>query len=114
MMVIRARQEACRNHLGIVENNIDTGFHKGLNWAGVSQKHSMSLPYVDTAGGYTAIIMLTGEKNWAIRKTGLDGPRDKDVDDIDYIVDLDKRDLESLPGGGAAWLVITLRKGDVL
>ena len=114
MMAIRARQEACRNQLGIVENNIDAGFHKGLNWAIVSQKHSMSLPHVDTAGVYTAVVILTGKKHWAIRKTALGGQRDVDVDDLDYIIDLDKRDFHSLPGGAPAWLVVTLCAGDIM
>ena len=113
-MAARARQEACQNSAGPAENNIDAGFHKGLNWAIVSQQHAMSLGHVDTAGVYTAIVVLTGRKQWAIRKTALSGDRDKDVDVTDYIVDLAKRDLKDLPGGEAAWIAITLNPGDVL
>ncbi|KZV60028.1 hypothetical protein PENSPDRAFT_671951, partial [Peniophora sp. CONT] len=100
------RQEACQNQAGSLEHDIDGGFHTGLNWAIISQQHAISLGHVDTAGVYTAIVILASKKYWAIRNTSLKRRTEIDIDDIEYFVDLQKRDLKSLPGGPEAWIAV--------
>ncbi|KZV58982.1 hypothetical protein PENSPDRAFT_672680, partial [Peniophora sp. CONT] len=113
-LAIRARQEKLMFKMGPAEHELESGFHTGLNWAIISQKHAVSFGHVDTAGVYTGILILAGIKYWAIRKTAVKGREEMDVDDVEYFVDLNGRDLESLPGGAAAWMAVVLFPGDVL
>ena len=85
-----------------------------MNWSIISQKHAVSLGHVDTAGVYTAVVILSGVKYWAIRKTALAGRQEVDVDDVEYFVDLNERDLNSLPGGRTNWIPVLLFPGDIL
>lgn len=92
---------------------MDQRILSGSNWAIISQKHAVSLSHIDTAGVFTAIVVLSGIKYWAIRKTALDGG-ECDVDDADYWIDLSKRDYKTLPGGPDAWITTLLFPGDML
>ena len=109
----KARKEYCDGG-GPAENELEHRIQEGLNWGIISQQHATTLGHVDTAGVYTAVVILTGVKLWAIRKTALEGRTEKDVDVVDYFVDLADRDLESLPGGATNWLPIILFPGDIL
>lgn len=106
-----------------IEDALEAALHTGLNWAIMSQGHSFSAGHVDTAGVHTGILVLTGHKLWAIRRTLLYPERDEagneiepeiDVDDVEYFVDLAGRSLEDLPGGSAAWVAVLLFPGDIL
>lgn len=111
-LAFTARQEAVFD-IGEAERSLEATLLSGLNWAIISQAHAFSDGHVDTAGVYTAILVLTGIKYWAIRKTSL--PRDDmDCTDTEYFVNLAERDLESLPGGAAAWTAVLLFPGDIL
>lgn len=111
-LAFTARREAVTD-IGTAELSLEASFQTGLNWAIISQMNSWSDGHVDTAGVFTAIVVLTGAKYWAIKKTLL--PREEpDVDDTDYFVELGDRDLETLPGGAAAWTAVLLFPGDIL
>ena len=114
MLAMKARREAVEENGGTPELALDAEIRKGLNWAIISQKHALSLGHVDTAGVYTAIVILTGVKYWAIRKTALEGRQEIDVDDAEYFVDLSTRDLKDLPGHSTDWVALLLFPGDVL
>lgn len=96
------------------ERGLDFNIQRGLNWGIISQMNSMTLGHVDTAGVYTAIVILAGIKYWAIRKTVLEGRTEIDVDDAEYFVDLNERDLKDLPGGATDWVPILLFPVDML
>lgn len=114
-MAVKARMESfLASELTTQERELDFNIQKGLNWAIISQKFSMTMGHVDTAGVYTAIGILTGDKYWAILKTALTGQTEIDVDNIEYFVELGDRDIESLPGGSKAWIALVLRAGDIL
>ncbi|VDB96858.1 unnamed protein product [Peniophora sp. CBMAI 1063] len=113
---VKARQENPSRPLGVFELGLDASVITGLNWSIISQAHSWTDGHVDTAGVFTAIVVLTGVKYWAIRKTLLTGDKDDDIDvfDCSYFEELNDRDLDSLPGGSAAWVAVLLFPGDIL
>lgn len=102
------------NVIGNPERALDAGFLTGLNWAIISQQHSVSNGHIDSAGVFTGIIVLSGCKYWAIRRTLLDKYREKDVNYADYFVSLQDRDMDTLPGGRDAWFAVVLFPGDIL
>lgn len=112
-MALRARAEQCLDPTGD-EAALDIEIQTGLNWGIISQENAISLGHVDTAGVCTGIVILSGHKLWAIRKTALTGRTEIDVDDTEYFVDLENRDFGSLPGGASEWVAIMLFAGDVL
>lgn len=114
-MAVKARRESfMAEELTTLEREIDFQILKGQNWSIISQQFSMTMGHVDTAGVYTGIGVLAGEKLWGVRKTVLTGRTEIDVDNIEYFVDLENRDINSLPGGKTDWIAIVLRAGDIL
>lgn len=113
-LALNARLEKHASKATDIEQTREFENQLGLNWGIISQKHAVTLGHVDTAGVYTAITILTGVKYWAIRKTALEGRKEKDCDDIEYFVDLEKRDFASLPGEPTDWVAVLLFPGDVL
>ena len=113
-MSLRARFDLLEDQLTDLERGMELGFSTGQNWGIISQEYAISLGHVDSAGVRTAIAILDGMKYWAIRKTALEGHKEMDVDDFRWFVELGDRDLESLPGGKAAWVALVLYPGDVL
>ena len=99
---------------GDAEISLDMKIQLGLNWGIISQAHSTTLGHVDTAGVYTAVVILTGVKYWAIRKTTPDRKDKHKPTDLDWFVDLTDRDIKDLPGGETEWVAVVLHPGDIL
>ena len=118
-MAYLARQEAVGSKVGEAERSLDSMIQRGLNWSIISQPHAFSVVHVDTSGVWTAIVILTGSKLWAVRKTNEPlrnyyPNHEPGIIDTTFFVDLSDRTLQQLPGGFAAWTTVLLKAGSML